>query len=286
MRIIDKINNLDKDVYYSFEYYPPKTEKGIENLYLKLDKMLKLKPIFIDMTWGAGGSTSNLTLELCTNISKKYNIDEVQMHLTCTNMNESTVINALEEAKNNGIQNIVALRGDEYEESINSRFKYAVDLIKFIKKKYNNYFGIAVAGYPEGHPNATSYEKDLIYLKDKIDAGGDYIITQFFYDINTYLKFVNDCRNIGINCPIIPGILPFFNYNSFHRMISLTNVTIPQHLLDHLEKIKDNNEKIYDYGIEVCVQLCNDLIAHGVNYLHIYTLNKDYSIILDKIGLL
>ena len=192
MKIIDKINNLDKDISYSFEYFPPKTEKGIENLYLKLDKMLKLKPLFVDMTWGAGGSTSDLTLELCTNISKKYNMNEVQMHLTCTNMDESTVINALEYAKQNGIQNIVALRGDEYKESDSSRFKYAIDLIKFIKTKYNNYFGIAVAGYPEGHPNAISYKKDLVYLKEKIDAGGDYIITQFFYDINTFIKFVND----------------------------------------------------------------------------------------------
>ena len=148
MKIIDKINNLNKDISYSFEYFPPKTEKGIENLYLKLDKMLKLKPLFVDMTLGAGRSTSDLTLELCTNIATKYNMNEVQMHLTCTNMNESTIVNALEYAKQNGIQNIVALRGDEYKESDSSRFKYAIDLIKFIKTKYNNYFGIAVAGYP------------------------------------------------------------------------------------------------------------------------------------------
>ena len=285
MKIIDKLHSNSDKISYSFEYFPPKTEKGIENLFNKLDNMIILKPSFVDMTWGAGGSTSELTLQLCIDIAKKYHMNEVQMHLTCTNMDESTVINSLNEAKKNGIQNIVALRGDEYKEAGNSRFKYAIDLIRFIKSKYNDYFGIAVAGYPEGHPDALSYKQDLIYLKDKIDAGGDYIITQFFYDINTFLNFVKDCRNIGITCPIIPGILPFFDYKSFHKMIGLTTVSIPPKLLEHLETIKDDKDKIYKYGVDICVQLCKDLIADGFKHLHIYCLNKDYSVILDRLKL-
>ena len=164
------------------------------------------------------------------------------MHLTCTNMNKDIIKNTLKIAKENNIQNILALRGDPAElnynkvESQNNDLKYAVDLVKFIKKEYGDYFGIAVAGYPEGHPEAESYNQDLIYLKEKVDAGADYIVTQFFYDVDKYFKYVQDCRQIGINCPIIPGILPIFNYRNFKRMINFCKVYVPNEILTKIRK--------------------------------------------------
>ena len=279
MKIIDKINN-QKEIYYSFEYYPPKTITGQQNLYLRLEKMALYEPLFVDLTWGAGGSTSKLTLEMVINIQKKLCL-ETQMHLTCTNMNKDIIKNTLNIAKENNIQNILALRGDPAElnynkvESQNNDLKYAVDLVKFIKKEYGDYFGIAVAGYPEGHPEAESYNQDLIYLKEKVDAGADYIVTQFFYDVDKYFKYIQDCRQIGINCPIIPGILPIFNYRNFKRMINFCKVYVPDEILKKLEKIQKNDLEVSEYGLEIITEICQKLLNNGVKGLHFYTLNRE-----------
>ena len=292
MKIIDKINNQN-DIYYSFEYYPPKTKLGQQNLYFKLEKMALYEPLFVDLTWGAGGSTSDLTLEMSINMQNKLCL-ETQMHLTCTNMNKEIVKNALEKAKKNNIQNILALRGDpsdlnyNMEESKNNDLNYASDLVKFIREEYGDYFGISVAGYPESHPEAMSYQQDLLYLKEKVVAGADYIVTQFFYDTNIFFKYVNDCRNIGITCPIIPGILPIFNYNNFKRMVGFCKVYVPTDILDKLEEIKNDDEEVANFGVELATKLCQKLIDGGVKGIHFYTLNRDdctYKI-LDNLELL
>ena len=292
MKIIDKINNQN-DIYYSFEYYPPKTKLGQQNLYFKLEKMALYEPLFVDLTWGAGGSTSDLTLEMSINMQNKLCL-ETQMHLTCTNMNKEIVKNALEKAKKNNIQNILALRGDpsdlnyNMEESKNNDLNYASDLVKFIREEYGDYFGISVAGYPESHPEAMSYQQDLLYLKEKVVAGADYIVTQFFYDTNIFFKYVNDCRNIGITCPIIPGILPIFNYNNFKRMVGFCKVYVPTYILDKLEEIKNDDEEVANFGVELATKLCQKLIDGGVKGIHFYTLNRDdctYKI-LDNLELL
>lgn len=277
MKIIDKINETNS--FYSFEYYPPKTKTGQQNLYLKMEEMLKAEPLFVDITWGAGGSTSELTLEMATNM-QKYLCIETQMHLTCTNMNKNKVIDALKIAKENGIQNILALRGDPAEmgynsESDNNDLEYASDLVKFIRQEYGDYFGISVAGYPEGHPDAESYQKDLLYLKEKVDAGADFVITQFFFDENIFIKYVNDCRNIGITCPIVPGILPIFNFRNFKRMVNFTEVYVPEKILEDLEKIKNDDSAVAEYGTQLSIDLCQKLQKEGINYFHIYTLNRD-----------
>ena len=252
--------------------------------------MSLLEPLFVDITWGAGGSTSDLTLDICKN-TQSYFCLETQMHLTCTNMNQVIIINALEEAKNNGIRNILALRGDppvgENWEAADENFKYALDLVKFIRKKYGDYFGICVAGYPEGHPDG-EYNQDLIYLKQKVDAGADFIITQLFYDVDIFLNFVDDCRKIGIKCPILPGILPIINYNNFKRMTGFCKVKVPQGILDDLNEIKDNDEEIAEYGVELCVKMCEKIISKGIKGIHLYTLNRVDSCakILSKLGLL
>lgn len=292
MKIIDKINKEieNNNIYYSFEYFPPKTKTGQQNLYIKLDQMSCLEPLFIDITWGAGGSTAELTLDICKN-TQNYLCLETQMHLTCTNINEEIVRNALEEAKSNNIRNILALRGDppigEDWKASDEKFKYAIDLVKFIREEYGDFFGICVAGYPEGHPDG-NYEEDLKYLKLKVDAGADIVITQLFYDVDLFLKFVDDCRKIGINCPILPGILPIVSYNNFKRMIGFCKVSVPEYILDDLEKIKDDDEEVSKYGINLAVKMCQKILDTGMKGIHLYTLNRVDSCmkILEKLDLL
>ena len=160
-------------------------------------------------------------------------------------------------------------------EAENNDLRYASDLVKFIRQEHGDYFGISVAGYPEGHPDAESYKKDLMYLKEKVDAGADFIITQFFFDCQKFVKYVRDCREIGISCPIIPGILPIFNFNSFKRMINFTKVSIPENILKDLEELKNDDIKVSEYGIKIVIDLCLQLKQNGFNNYHIYTLNRD-----------
>jgi methylenetetrahydrofolate reductase (NADPH) len=292
MKIIDKINKEieNNSIYYSFEYFPPKTKSGQQNLYIKLNQMSYLEPLFIDVTWGAGGNTANLTLDICKNTQNFFCL-ETQMHLTCTNINEEIVRDALEEAKRNNISNILALRGDppsrDDVKASDDKFKYAIDLVKFIREEYGDYFGICVAGYPEGHPDS-NYDDDLKYLKQKVDAGADIVITQLFYDVDLFFKFVNDCRKIGIDCPILPGILPIVNYNNFKRLTKFCKVSVPEYILDDLEKIKDNDEEVSKYGIDLAVKTCQKILDTGMKGLHLYTLNRVDSCmkILEKLDLL
>jgi len=250
----------------------------MQNLYFKLAKMSKLEPLFIDITWGAGGSTSDLTLEICSNTQNILSL-ESQMHLTCTNIKEEKLKETLEIAKENNIRNILALRGDpplgdNHWEAADTNFKYAKDLVKYIRDNYGDYFGISVAGYPEGHPDG-NYDLDLKYLKEKVDAGADFVITQLFYDVDLFLQFHKDCRSIGINCPILPGILPIVNYENFIKLTEFCKVKIPQYIIDDLEPIKNDDKKVSDYGIQLAIKMCQKLILHDIKYLHLYTLNRE-----------
>jgi methylenetetrahydrofolate reductase (NADPH) len=207
---------------------------------------------------------------------------DTQMHLTCTNINEQLINETLDYAKRENITNILALRGDPPSDTkswtaTDENFQYGSDLVKYIKKKYNDTFGICVAGYPEGHPDS-NYDDDLIYLKKKFDCGADFIITQLFYDVDIFLKFFNDCRKIGITCPILPGILPIVGYNNFKRMTSFCNISVPEHITQTLEKIKDDNKQVTQYGIKLAVDMCNKLIINGIKGIHFYTLNREDSI--------
>ncbi len=177
--------------------------------------------------------------------------------------------------------------GSDWQYQPNS-FNYATDLVRFIREEYGDYFVICVAGYPHGHPDSKSYEDDLIHLKDKCDAGADFIITQLFFKAETFIKYVKDCREIGINCPIIPGILPIQSYDSLRHIIKLSKLEVPSDIITTLESIKENDEAIRNYGIEMCVQLCKELLESGlVNGLHFYTLNREVAVteILKQLGL-
>lgn len=286
MKIIDKIeeqireNNLP---FYSFEFFPPKTDAGMLNLQERIERMVfNLRPLFVDVTWGAGGSTSEATLELAGWI-QKYSGTEVMMHLTCTNMTLEVLNHALDKAKELGIQNILALRGDppkgqERWSALEGGFKYASDLVKYIRQKYGNYFSIGVAGYSEGHPDSPDKQTDVQNLKIKVDAGADFIITQLFYDVDEFLDYIDRCRAAGITVPIIPGIMPIQNYQGWARMTSFCNTKIPQKIIDRIEPIKADDEKVKDYGIELAIDMCKQLTERGVKGLHFYTLNLERSV--------
>lgn len=303
MKVIEKLQNAEKEgkVAFSFEYFPPKTEGGVENLFDRMDQMVEHQPSFCDITWGAGGSTADLTLDISNKMQNMICV-ETMMHLTCTNMPVEKIDDALTTIKANGIQNVLALRGDpphgqDKFVQVEGGFACALDLVKHIRSKYGDYFGITVAGYPEAHPDmikndmgATEedYQKDLAYLKLKVDAGADLIITQLFYDTDIYLKFVNDCRQIGIKCPIVPGIMPINTYAGFIRMAGFCKTKIPSEITAALEPIKDNEEAVRAYGIHLGTEMCKKILAHGIKTLHLYTLNMDKPAlgILANLGLI
>jgi methylenetetrahydrofolate reductase (NADPH) len=217
---------------------------------------------------------------------------ETMLHMTCYNQTREEIKRYLDQAKNNGIRNILALRGDpavgsdwEYQEN---GFNYAIDLVKFIRENYGDYFCICVAGYPHGHPDSVNYDDDLKHLKEKIDAGADFIITQLFFHADVFVKFVNDCRALGIKCPIIPGILPIQSYDSLRHICKLSKLDIPQEIIGEMEKIKGNDEAIRSYGIKSALKLCQDLFDSGlVCGVHFYTLNREVAVtaILHELSL-
>ncbi|KAM0015911.1 putative methylenetetrahydrofolate reductase (NAD(P)H) [Helianthus debilis subsp. tardiflorus] len=306
MKVIDKILESTTagdagKVVFSFEFFPPKTEEGVENLFERMERMVAHNPTFCDITWGAGGSTAELTLEIARRMQNLVCV-ETMMHLTCTNMPVEKIDHALESIKKDGIQNVLALRGDpprgqDKFVQIQGGFACALDLVEHIRRSYGDYFGIAVAGYPEAHPEVIesnglatpeAYAKDLAYLKRKVDAGADVIVTQLFYDVDNFLKFVNDCRQIGITCPIVPGIMPINNYNGFIRMTGFCKTKIPSEITAALEPIKDNEEAVRAYGVHLGTEMCKKIMASGIKTLHLYTLNMEKSAlaILTNLGLI
>lgn len=255
-----------------------------------MDRMYRLGPEYIDVTWGAGGTTSDLTVEICTTAQQVHGL-ETSMHLTCTNMPKEKIDIALKQAKQAGIQNILALRGDpprgqENWEKCENGFSYAVDLVKYIKEQYGDYFCISVAGYPEGHiDSGDDKEIDIQYLKEKVDAGAEYIVTQLFYDVPLFLKWVQKCRKAGINVPIVPGIMPIQSYNGFKRMTTLSKTIVPQFIQDSLDPIKDDDQAVKDYGVQLAIDMCKQILNAGITGFHFYTLNLEKSARLILEGL-
>ncbi|KAF6150136.1 hypothetical protein GIB67_023091 [Kingdonia uniflora] len=303
MKVINKIKEASTEdkVVFSFEFFPPKTEDGVDTMFDKMDRMVSHSPSFCDITWGAGGSTADLTLDIANKMQNMICV-ETMMHLTCTNMPVEKIDHALDTIKSYGIQNVLALRGDPphgHDKFVKTEggFACALDLVKHMREKYGDYFGITVAGYPEAHPDVIDsnglvtlegYQKDLDYLKSKVDAGADVIVTQLFYDTDIFLKFVNDCRQIGITCPIVPGIMPINNYKGFIRMTGFCKTRIPAELTAALEPIKDNEEAVKQFGIHFGTEMCKKILAHGIKTLHLYTLNQDKTAlaILQNLGLI
>lgn len=292
MKVIDKIRDYQRlgKPFFSFEYFPPKTETGLHNLYSRLDRMAGLEPCFIDITWGAGGSTSDTTLQLSQDAQTYFGLD-VMMHITCAGMTEDKLRFALDKAKNCGIRNIMALRGDNPRndaEDVTPFLDSSVDLIRWIRENYGDTFCLGVGGYPEGHPEAKSKRDCVRFLKKKVDAGADFIVTQLFYDLSEYRDFLLLCSSEGIHCPIIPGILPIISYERFQKFTEFTGIKVPKDITSALEPIKSNDEKVRALGVKICAKMCRELFELGAPGLHFYTLNLESSVteVLQQLNLL
>ncbi|KAI0306060.1 methylenetetrahydrofolate reduct [Multifurca ochricompacta] len=285
MKISQKIQQSTKEgkVWWSFEYFPPRTAQGLQNLLDRIERMRGLGPEFIDITWNAGGRTSDLTTELVKTCQSTIGI-ETCMHLTCTNMPSEKVDIALREAKLSGCRNILALRGDppagkDDWEAVEGGFEHGVDLVRYIRKEYGNYFDIAVAGYPQTHtlpPEERAQE--MTYLKEKVEAGADFIFTQMFYDGDMFIDWAHTVRAAGITVPIVPGIMPIQTWNGFLRAATAVAKTIiPQSYLDALEPYKNNDEKVREIGTKLVADMCRKILAApiGVQGLHFYTMNLE-----------
>ena len=293
MKISEKIANYKAQgkTFYSFEFFPPKTDFGLDNLYSRIDRMASLQPAYIDITWGAGGSTSNKTLEMCKTIQKYFGL-EVMMHLTCTNMQVSSINKVLIEAEKNDLSNILALRGDPPEgssswEQHEDGFRHGVDLVRYIRKEFGDHFFLGVGGYPDGHQEQSDLDADISFLKEKVEAGADIVVTQLFYDVDNFLFFRDKCIKAGIKVPIIPGIMPIHNYARFLKFTQFCQVSVPDSVTEQLELIKYDDSSVINYGIDQASGMCQKLIKNGVPGLHFYTLNLENSVsaILKSLGL-
>lgn len=262
---------------FSFEYFPPKTAQGVQNLYDRMERMYDFGPKFIDITWGAGGGIAELTCEMVAQAQAYFGL-ETCMHLTCTDMGLEKVNEALRKAYKAGCTNILALRGDPPREkekwvATDDDFQYARDLVLHIRKTYGAHFSIGVAGYPEGCDDNKDEEQLLDHLKEKVDAGASFIVTQMFYDVDNFLRWVGKVRERGITIPIVPGIMPIATYASFLRRANHMNCKIPEGWMAALDPVKNNDSAVREVGKILVSDMCRKILAAGIVHLHFYTMN-------------
>jgi methylenetetrahydrofolate reductase (NADPH) len=263
----------------SFEFFPPKNDEAMANLLETLGHLHELRPSFATCTYGAGGSTRARTLEVTLKIKEQFGL-EAMAHFTCVGQTLQDIDGVLENFAKHGIENVLALRGDrptnqpEPPEGWFPDFKNAVDLLRHLRKQFGNTFSLGCAGYPEKHPEALDFETDLRRLKDKVDAGADFIITQLYFDNEHFFRFVKRTREIGITVPIIAGIMPVTNVAQIKRFTAMCGATVPGDMLADLDPIAENADIVTQYGIDWSTRQCRELLAAKVDGLHFYTLNK------------
>jgi len=319
-KISDKIAALPANsTYFSLEFFPPKTQQGFSNLHARLERMARaLRPLFVNVTWGAGGSTASKSLALAEMTQRGLGLTTC-LHLTCTNMSRGLVDEALEQARALGVRNILALRGDpprseEYREDTSSGredatrvdddsnvdFRWAVDLVRYIRAQYGDYFCIGIAGYPEGHsdqscPDDQSLEHDLPFLVEKTEAGADFIMTQLFYDVEAYLRYERRLREHPSGAfktvPIVPGLMPVQSYQILRRTTKLSHASLPTEILQRFEAIKGDDEAVKRVGIDVLSEIIGkmkEVHSPAPRGFHLYTLNleKVVSQILERCDLI
>lgn len=257
---------------FSFEFFPPQTPEGAERLAATRKQLEKLNPEFFSVTFGAGGSTRDRTLETVQQI--KAEGYTAAPHLSCIGSTRENIRAILDTYRNLGISRIVALRGDlPSGMATTGEFQYANELVSFIRTQTGDHFHIEVAGYPEIHPQAKSARSDLLNFKRKVDAGADSAITQYFYNVDSYFRFVDECRKLGITIPIVPGIMPIVKFAQLARFSDACGAEIPRWMRKTLEGLGDDTEAIQAFGLDVVTQLCERLLAGGAPGLHFYTLN-------------
>ncbi len=261
---------------FSFEFFPPKTAEGEATLWQTLEDLRALEPGFVSVTYGAGGSTRDRTVELVTQIKARTGI-EAMAHLTCVGHTKDELAAVLDKLAAARIENVLALRGDAPKgqttfQKTEGGFLYASELVAFIRERDQG-FCIGGAAYPEGHLES-SRELDLKHLKTKVDEGLDFVITQLFFDNAFYFDFVERARRSGINVPIVPGIMPITNYEQIQRFVRMCGTTVPMRLQLELEKIKDDHDAVMQLGVAHATVQCMELLQRGVPGIHFYTLNR------------
>jgi methylenetetrahydrofolate reductase (NADPH) len=274
MRIDDLLKQSRPAI--SFEFFPPKTEAGFTQLYQAIDELRPLRPSYVSVTYGAGGSTRQKTVDLVTRIQRDIGI-RAMAHLTCVGHTADEIGKILDELWNGGVRNILALRGDppvgqSSFVATEGGFAYADQLVAYVKGRHD--FSIGVAGYPEGHPQCLNLTRDMENLKRKVDNGGGFIVTQLFFNNADFYRFRDAARAVGIKVPIIAGIMPIANVGQIKRFVSMCGAKIPHPLLEKLENLEPNPDAVAAEGIDYASRQCQDLIANGVDGIHFYTLNK------------
>jgi methylenetetrahydrofolate reductase (NADPH) len=264
----------------SVEFFPPKTEKGEENLFSEIEIIKRLNPGFCSVTYGAGGSTREKTIDLVDAIHNHCGL-EVMCHLTVVGQSKDEAREILRKLKVKGIENLLALGGDPPQGMTDWRphpdgFQHAIELVR--EAMVLGGFSIAVAGFPEIHPRALSRESDLMFLKEKVNAGAAAIITQLFFDNDDFFRFADDLAKLGVTVPIVPGILPILSASQVRRFTSLCGSKIPAALEQQLAKVENDDDGAVDLGIDYATRQCERLIQFGVRGLHFYSLNKSYSV--------
>ena len=279
MRIDERL--ADGGPCFSFEFFPPKTDQGERNLGRALAELSRLGPAFVSVTYGAGGSTEQKakTVDIVSHIKADYGL-EAMAHFTCVGATTDELRATLDHMRKSGIRNVLALRGDpppgqDEWTATEGGLSYSRELIELIRSEYD--FAIGAACFPETHIHASSPESDLRYLKEKVDAGARFLITQLFFDNAVYYDFVARARDIGIDVPIIPGIMPVTDLGQLKRFTSLCGATIPDALLGELELRADTAEAVAELGVAYATLQCADLLANGAPGIHFYTLNKSHS---------
>jgi methylenetetrahydrofolate reductase (NADPH) len=278
----------------SFEFFPPKDKAGEDKLFESIKKLETLNPTFVSVTYGAGGSMLKNTRHVISRLETEMSLITMP-HLTCIDQSRQELKAILEDYKRLGVENILALRGDppagtEKFVSPKNGFCHAKDLVELIVSM--SAFSIAVAVYPEGHCESPNLEMDMAYTKEKIQAGADFAMTQMFFDNKYFYDFLDRSMRAGIQVPIIPGIMPITDFGKIRGFAEKCGATIPDHIIKRFEKITSNAEETKKLGIEVATEQCADLLEHGINHIHFYTLNRSATVIqivknlnLQKLGL-
>jgi methylenetetrahydrofolate reductase (NADPH) len=272
---IDRLFNLGLPTL-SFEFFPPRNEAGWAQLYSAIGELHSLKPSYVSVTYGAGGSTRSKTVDLVARIQNELKIRSMA-HLTCVGHTADEIGRILDDLWEAGIKNVLALRGDPPAGQTSfvkteGGFGYADELVKFARGRHD--FCIGVAGYPEGHPQCLNKQRDLEHLKGKVDNGANFVVTQLFFDNADFYRFRDAAQAAGIKAPLVAGIMPIQNVGQIKRFISMCGAKIPHPLLLKLESLESDPEAVAREGTEYATQQCKDLLANGVAGIHFYTLNK------------
>ena len=312
IKLTDKFSITSKD-FFSLEFFPPKTSTGFENLQPRLTRLARLQPLFVCVTWGAGGSTAAKSLDLASLCQERYNLTTC-LHLTCTNMRQRVLDEALERCKEMGVRNILALRGDEPREEEyapldgeeeetedEEKFTYAVDLVRYIRRKYGEFFCIGVAAYPEGHATSQwsmnqSPQKDLPYLREKVEAGADFILTQLFYNADAFLDWRSMLRNdpsgLFKRIPIVPGLMPVQSWGILARTTKLSCAKVPKDMMARFEAVKSDDDLVKRQGVAELNSIIKRMRHEedgggGPRGFHFYTLNLEKAVaqILEETGI-